>query len=141
MDNILYTLIVSFCTAFICRNMAMMTNYCLQYGQIFGNIKLWIASRIEPDVVQSIRNNSSKQSEAEDQAIEIYDMLCDYKTWDIYPANVRTWSALLSLLDCAYCIGFWISMITSCVVVPWMGCHIVAYLLIPVLTFFCIEKV
>ncbi len=141
MEQLIITLTASIIISFFCRTMGAMAHYCLTYGQVFGWVKLHIARKIDPEAVSSVMAETNKQSDAEAQSIELYDVLCDYKSWPVYPTKVRLWSTLLSLLDCIYCLGFWISFFTALVCWYSLGLHLSSLLMIPILSFFMIEKV
>ncbi len=139
MDAIIEPLFISIIAGFFCRTIAIMATYTLTYGQVFGFVKMWIAGKIDSDSVQSVFNETMSQSQAEEQSRVMYDALCDYKSWSIYTVSQRRWSFLLSLLDCSFCIGFWVSVF--CAVVMCFFTHWAILLFLPVMTFFYIEKV
>jgi hypothetical protein len=140
MDHILTTIIISAFIAFMCRNMAVMASYCLTYGQIFGFIKVNIAKKIDAENVNKHIIGIEKQSEGEELFSQLNDVLCNYKNNNEYDFKTRFWSFILSLLDCSFCIGFWISFFVS-IVSAFLGLHFICILIIPILTFFFIEKV
>lgn len=134
----LEALIISIFAAFVCRTLAVMVSYCLAYGQLFGWVKLWVAKQIEPDVINNFAND--KQSDNETVSIDVYDHLCEVKYKTNYPLKARTWSYVISLLDCRFCIGFWLSLICS-ICVHLHGYNPLVFLFIPVFTFFMTEKI
>lgn len=80
----------------------------------------------------------NNQSEGEEAARMLYDRLCDYKDIASQPRHIRRWALLLSLLDCSYCIGFWLSIF--CAIILALEYGILCLIIIPVMTFFFIEK-
>lgn len=138
MEHHITTFIVSIVAAFFLRTIAIMASYSLTYGQVFGMIKISIAQKINHMAVVRAFKDVNSQSDGEEAARMLYDRLCDYKDIASQPRYIRRWSFLLSLLDCSYCIGFWVSLI--CAVMLAFKYGILCLVVIPVMTFFFIEK-
>lgn len=132
----LETAIIVILASFCARTVAHMANYSLTYGQIFGFVKLWIARQVFPHI--DTHFVSAYQSENEEASHIIYDMVCDVKNESKDKKQIF-WSYLFSLLDCVYCLGFWISVATTILVLYFVPSWPV--LLIPIFTYFLIEKI
>ena len=132
----LETAIIVILASFCARTVAYMANYSLTYGQIFGFVKIWIARQVFRDIDEQFASPS--QSENEQKSYEMYDIVCNVKQISRVKKQVF-WSYLFSLLDCVYCLGFWISVATTIVV--WSFVPSWPVLLIPIFTYFLIEKI
>jgi hypothetical protein len=115
-----------------------MVNYALQYGQLLGWIKKDLAIYIL-DYDPIIFFSKYKQSENEELSLELYDRACEVKYNYAYSRKNRLLSYLFSLLDCVYCIGFWISLIATISIII-MG-YPMYFTIIPITTYFMIEKI
>ena len=133
----LESILISICVAFCLRTLAHMVIYSLTYGQIFGFIKLWMGSQVFPDIYTYFQMD--KQSENEEISTQVYDEICEVK-YKNYPTRQIFWSYVFSLLDCVYCVGFWLSFITSIILIC-TGQHWVIILTTPIFTYFFTEKI
>jgi hypothetical protein len=119
--NIAYVLGISF----ICRIVAHMVNYSLQYGQLFDFIKLRAIKLLDEDIYNELFGSVGTITEGTDNMAIAMDIMCQrYK--------------ILGVLDCVYCMGFWISVFFMIVLFPYIGIEV---LLIPIFTYFLIEKI
>lgn len=110
--------------SFVCRIIAHMINYSLQYGQLFDFIKLRAIKLLDEDIYNELFGSVGTITEGTDNMAIAMDIMCKrYK--------------ILGILDCVYCMGFWISVITMIVLFPYIGIEV---LLIPIFTYFLIEK-
>jgi hypothetical protein len=126
--QLIETLIYAVVAGFFCRTISIMVSYSLSYGQLFGWVKLGIARRLHPDLVKNALYKVKSSSHGDEITKELYDRLCPE-------------SFLLSLLDCAFCIGFWVSMICAAGLYFFFGNHGLIFILLPALTFFYTEKI
>ncbi len=127
--------IIVILSSFIARTLAHMVNYSLTYGQLFGFVKLWIARKVFKDIDSMF--TSANQSENEATSYQVYDIVCNAKQIS-RDKRQFFWSYVFSLLDCVYCLGFWISVATTIVV--WQSYPEWPVLTIPIFTYFLIEK-
>lgn len=125
--------------SFFLRTLAHMVNYSLQYGQIFGFIKLLLCAKIL-GIDRTIAFNKINQSDNEEISHDYYDMACEVKYNEDSSIKLRFLSYLFSLMDCVYCIGFWLSLITSIILVI-IGYDWTCIIYIPILSYFMIEKI
>lgn len=130
------TFLICLVLGIFCRTIAVMIIYSLQYGQLLGNVKIWVAQNIDFDLTIKALNDVSSQSEGEQKAIELYDILCNYK----YTGPNKGWSWFLSLLDCQFCIGFWVSVLVGIGCVCF-GLPLWVLVILPIITFFYTEKI
>ena len=130
-------LITYFVIALISRTVAKMINYCLSYGQLFGWVKQWLAGVILPD--SKLEFSSPYMSENEERSIIIYDQVCEVKNQSISITKIIL-SYIFSLLDCVYCIGFWVA-IAIAFSLYLIGFDWLIIVINPIFTFLLIEKI
>lgn len=118
--NLAYVLGISF----VCRVIAHMINYSMQYGQLFDFVKLRAIKLLDEDIYDELFGSVGTITEGEENMTIAMDIMCKrYK--------------ILGLIDCVYCMGFWLSFICMIVLFRFIGIEV---LLMPIFTYFIIEK-
>ena len=112
--------------SFACRTLATMAIYAFSYGQFFGNVKLNLAKKANPELFNEFMEGVESVSQGDEESRKMYDMLCK----DHF---------LIALLDCPFCIGFWISLVGGQIGYN-MTNDIAAFILIPITTFYMIQR-
>lgn len=132
---ILKTILISLGLAFIAHRIAVMVFDFFCYGEIFGEIKLWIAKHADPEEyekrIDSIRK--SNKQEAFSLAVDMYSEICN---------NRGLFAFFLRLLDCRFCLSIWTSLIlTLSTLLMYDGLRIELLILVPVFAYFLTEKI
>lgn len=119
---------------FIGHRLGIMLFDFLSYGEIFGNVKLWIAKKVDPEVVWTfIENNRDlPKSEAQNNSFLLYDILSNYKGF---------YAFLIALTDCKFCTTVWTSLFTAIVGIVSFDIHVLALILVPIFGYFFTEKI
>jgi len=102
MLEIIASIIIGFCASVF----AWIVYDSFSYGEIFGDIKLWLARFTHPELVDEFIINSKTKSGTVNKsfAIELYDY-------------VSQKNKLVALLNCEYCLSIWVSIIFCIVAV------------------------
>lgn len=132
---ILKTIFISIGLAFLAHRIAVMVFDFFCYGEIFGEIKLWIAKHVDPVEYEKnidLIRNSNKQ-EAFSRAVDMYSEICN---------NSGLFAFFLRLLDCRFCLSIWTSLIlTLSTLLLYDGLRIELLILVPVFAYFLTEKI
>lgn len=128
LEYILYVVLAAFAS----RTIAHMLIYAYSYGQFLGWLKILVAKKIDLELTELTLKRVHSVSIGQDLMPDLYDKLCNYK---------GSWSWILSIMDCVFCTGFWVSVLVAIFVFSVFGLNLVLLLAIPVLTFFFIEKI
>lgn len=126
------TIIYAILAAFASRTISHMLIYAYSYGQFLSWLKIWVAKQIDPELVNSELQNIHTVSHGQERMPQIYDILCDAKGF---------WAWVISIMDCVFCTGLWVSIIVALAIFLTFGLHWMIILAVPVLTFFFIEKI
>jgi hypothetical protein len=99
----------------------------LCFGEIFGNIKVWIAYYIDPKRVNEFMTDSHEmpKSEAALMANEMYDFIARH-------------SMIMSLLDCKFCLCIWTALIFT---IAWPGLPYYAFIPVAIISYLTVEKI
>jgi hypothetical protein len=97
----------------------------MQYGQLFDFIKIGIVRKLEPEIFYELMAEVNTVSHGTDQFAIVLDIV-------IHKHKI------VGLLDCVYCIGFWLSVFAMLLGLYLFGVEALA---IPLLTYFFIEKI
>lgn len=121
----LLDIIIALFVAFLCRTCAYMILYATSYGQLLGWVKVKISCQLFPDETCQALNNIERITEGEKIMKDLYDQVAVVSFW-------------MRLINCPYCVGFWFSILTAAGSAFFIGWEA---LIIPILTFFFIEKI
>lgn len=127
--SILETILLCLFAGFVFRTLSVMAKYALTYGQLLGMVKVYVALNFFPEkgyILDLLR--ASTQSEGEEITKELYN--------ELVPKSM-----IIGLLDCAYCMGFWMSLIGAVLLHKNLCLEWYSIVLIPVFTFFLTEKI
>lgn len=118
---------------FVGHRLGIMLFDFLGYGEIFGNIKLWIAKKVDPEAVRTFLENNKDlpKSEAQNNSFLLYDILSNYKGF---------YAFLIALTDCKFCTTVWTSLFTALVGILEFNIHPIALILVPIFGYFLTEK-
>jgi len=119
---------------FIGHRLGIMLFDFLSYGEIFGNVKMWIAKKVDPEAVWTfIENNRDlPKSESQNNSFLLYDILSNYKGF---------YAFLIALTDCKFCTTVWTSLFTAIVGIVSFDIHVLALILVPIFGYFFTEKI
>jgi hypothetical protein len=118
--NLAYVLGISF----VCRVIAHMMNYSMQYGQLFDFVKLRAIKLLDEDIYDELFGSVGTITEGEENMTIAMDIMCKRHK-------------ILGLIDCVYCMGFWLSVLCMVELYSFIGIEV---LLLPIFTYFLIEK-
>ncbi len=120
--------------SFMAHRIAVMLYDFFSYGEIFGRIKLWIASKVNniqyKIFIREIEHLT--KSNAQEKSLYFYDALTNNKGF---------WAFVLSLIDCKFCLTIWISGFISLLLIIFLGMPLYILLFIPVFAYFLTEKI
>lgn len=120
--------------AFIGHRLGVMLFDFMGYGEIFGNVKLWIAKKVDDEVVGTFleNNRDSSKSEAQTNSFLMYDILANQKGF---------YAFLIALTDCKFCTTVWTSLFVALIGIVFYNVHMLAFILVPVIGYFFTEKI
>lgn len=125
-------LLYAILAAFAARTISHMFMYAFGYGQFLGWLKLRVARKVDAGLVDMVMSGIHSVTEGQERTPDMYDILCN---------KPGGWAWLLSIMDCPFCFGFYVSLSVAIGVVLVFSLHWILVLAIPVLTFFFIEKI
>lgn len=109
------------------RTFTKMLMHAMSFGQLLDFIKLRLAKSIDSIIYDTCMSNVNSISEGEEKSRIMYDILCAK-------------SKLMGILDCSFCLGFWVSLFTASYVMYYdYNCLFLAS--IPITTYLFIEKI
>lgn len=108
---------------FICRTLSIMAAYVLSYGQPLGWVKTRYAKKRFPDEYTAFMESEEPLSMEEGET----------KSKLLYNA-ISPRSKFIGLLDCPFCMGFWISIAVAACFDP------ILIMTVPIFTFYITER-